>query len=56
MIPKQLKKRIKKIELPIFKQNIDILYFYDELDRIVGKIDFTMKIIRGKYFKNFKKG
>jgi hypothetical protein len=56
MIPKALKKLVKEVVRPIFKQNVDILYFYDELGRITGKIDFTMRTITGKMFKGFKRG
>jgi len=36
-------------------QNVDIIYFLNEKDELIGKIDLTMKIIEGNLFKGFKK-
>ena len=56
MIPTQLRKFTKEIEIPTFVQNIDIFYFKNKKGQITGKIDFTKKTITGNYFKKFKKG
>jgi hypothetical protein len=44
--------KVKKV-LPCFSNGEDILYFINRQGRIIGKIDFTMKIISG-VFKDFK--